>query len=482
MAVGEEADPRRADHDHGDGGEPGTGERLAEYGRAAVEGPPCREQGRQHQGQEDRRLDVQAAQQGEDDAQGEQPSGQVVGDLEPAAQPPGEDDQTDADQAAEEVGELEDGERHEVRQPAQARRRGRDRAEHEHHRAAQEGEHRKQVRLHCRQPTAHDLGRLAQLLPSLMQLETEQEQHRHRQRQDVVDEPEREQGTEGDALRHGGRQEDHHHRLEHAEPARDLADETSELGEEEHGHEMGEVAGGLAGQEHVEDKRGRDPVETRQPDLGQGQAQRGQCGLPAAEPEGCAAHGAGQQVGGGDEQEDCAHWPQGRDREVQPGRDDSPGEGERDPRAGDQTQPEGDAVEGEDGRDLDRRQAPDRVEAEAHRRAAEDRRSRRSGRRRSRCSGKRRAPEPDSSTDIAQRQSVVLGQDQVAHRRGRNCRQEVPDGDPPEVVEHLVQLDQLELAMENIERDPEQHDPDHRGQTMQPASGGGVPCHVRAPV
>jgi hypothetical protein len=76
--------------------------------------------------------------------------------------------------------------------------------------------------------------------------------------------------------------------------------------------------------------------------------------------------------------------------------------------------------------------------------------------------GEGRTPEPDLCSDIAQRDGVVLGQQQIAERRGRNRCQKVSRRYSPELVDHLVQPDQLELAMENIQRDPEQDDADHR--------------------
>ena len=87
-----------------------------------------------------------------------------------------------------------------------------------------------------------------------------------------------------------------------------------------------------------------------------------------------------------------------------------------------------------------------------------------------------------SCSDVAQRDGVVLGQNQIAERRGRNRHQEGPRRNPPELVNYLMQPDELELAMEDVERDPEQDDSDNRCQPVQPASGGSVPCHVREPV
>ena len=193
---------------------------------------------------------------------------------------------------------------------------------------------------------------------------------------------------------------------------------------------------------------------------------------------GCAARGTGHEVGGGNEQQDRAQWPQGSDREVEAGRDDPTSEDEGHARAGDQTEPEGDAVEGEDGRDLDRRQAPNRVEAEAHRRAAEEGEPDVLGERETEVGGEGRALEPDLCSDIAQRDGVVLGQHQIAERGGRNRRQEGSSLECSELVDHLVQPDQLELAMEDVERDSEQDDSDDRRQPVQPTPRGGVLCHV----
>ena len=190
-------------------------------------------------------------------------------------------------------------------------------------------------------------------------------------------------------------------------------------------------------QQEVEDRGGRGPVDERQRDLGEGDRGPRQARLPAAKRDRPPPERGREDIGrdhAGQEPADRDHRRLGQ---MQDRRDLArlAEAGER--QDGAEAEKTRHRVEGEDDADVERRQAPDRVEAKAHRAAAEPAEAQIVAEGVARERGERGPPVGQAFAEVVQRQPVVEREGGVAEGSGEDGARERAERDLAQAGEQI---------------------------------------------
>ena len=221
------------------------------------------------------------------------------GGIEAAAQAQRQEDEREAGEAAQEVRELDQGQRRHWCQPGQALGGTGSSTRDQQHDAGDEDEDEEEVGDDHMRPAAHHPDPLAGDVADLAQLVADEEHGRRHERGDVVA-----QAVDHEGGRHpwvqarAGERQDQH-RLEHADPARHVADDPDHAGSAEQAGEGREADPGLGRQQHPQAQGRQRPVDPGHADLGGSDHGARQGEAPAAERERATEHqwqsGVGQQ-------------------------------------------------------------------------------------------------------------------------------------------------------------------------------------------
>ncbi len=123
---------------------------------------------------------------------------------------------------------------------------------------------------------------------------------------------------------------------------------------------------------------------------------------------------------------------------------------ERDPRDRREPDPDRQAAEPRDGRDIDGRDPRGGVEPESDGGAGECGEAQGVTERVGDERGKEDAAVVDRLAQVPERQDVVEAQQPVARSRERECRQHVPPGNRVQMAEYVLQMELRELPMEDV--------------------------------
>ncbi len=412
VAKGEQPEPDRRRDRHQRRQRPSRLEAHLEERRPALEVVTAGQEGEQQEGQEHRFLPVAGLEQREADTEGEQENGGVVGNVQPARDPLRHHQERHADHAAEEVRRLEDPERQEARQGRQATRLRRRRTREEQHHSGEEGEDREHLRRDQQRGVAEHGADPRQAMAVNADLVADQDREAGAQRQQVIDDAVEEQRGQDLLGSIELRELDQHHAFEDADASRHLAQHADELRRQEGAEEHAERWSACR-QQRVEHGGGEHPVEHREPELREGQAERRDGELETAHAQWRQMDRGGRQVSGRHRQQRDAGAAAQRpdpvpfDRRVRV-------EGQAPAPQSQQPEPIGARAEQNDAREVAGADAPARIEAVPHRRSGEQRQA---GvvRDRDADEGRHRdAPAPDRLPDVEERELVVTGQHRIA--------------------------------------------------------------------
>ena len=268
MTVAEKAEPDRADDDREARAQPRDGQSLLEQPALAVECLARRQQRGEDNRQIERFLPVDALDQGQDDPGGNHDARHPPRAVEAPAQAERQDEERQPGKAAEEVGDLNERQRGDRGQHGQAVGHGGRGAGDQEDGATNEDQRRQQVWQHECCPAPGEVDTAGDGRTAGSRLVDGKQQRRDEERQQIVDQPIGDQRA-GDARGMGAiGQRQQQHRLEHAEPGRDVADHAGDAGCREDTGE-GEEAQADRGQENPERQCGEGPVGHRQGDLAQ---------------------------------------------------------------------------------------------------------------------------------------------------------------------------------------------------------------------
>ena len=294
-----------------------------------------------------------------------------------------------------------------------------------------------------------------------------EQHHRQDQRQEVVDQAVGDQ-RRSDRCRFAGLgHREQQHRLEDADAARHVAEHAAESGEREQADERQEAERQPGGQQDVEDRGGRGPVDQRQRDLGDGDRRPRQACLPAANRDRPPPERGREEIGRDHADQESADRDHRRRRQMQDRRDPVrlAQAGER--QDGAEAEEARHRVEGEDDADVERRQAPDRVQAKAHRAAAEPAEAQIVAEGVARERGERRAPVGQAFAEVMQRQPVVEREGGVAEGGGEDGAGNRAERDLAQAGEQIPGMVLRQLPVDHPDRDREQ---DQAQQVGQPAA------------
>ena len=291
----------------------------------------------------------------------------------------------------------------------------------------------------------------------------------HHERQKVVDQPVADQRRGDRARRAAIRDREQDHRLEHADAARDVADQPAQIGEPEQADEGHEPERQAGRQQDVENRRGERPIEQRQSDLRRRDGRSRHVQLPAGEPDRRApGRGQGDVAGDGDAERQAEHH---HDRL---GNAEDHGDLVRLAEAGkseDRAQAEKgrDGVEREDHADVERRQAPRGVQAVAYGTAAQPAEPQIVT---ERVTGEGRQGGPpvrQALAQVLQRQRVEQGERAVTKRRGDQGERDRARGNLGQAVEQVGRTIRGQLPVNDHDGEGEQDEADDvRQPTREP--------------